>query len=160
MSDFSVTPWTMDCQAPLSMGFPRQGYWGRLPFPSLGTFLTEGGTEPSISCIGRWILYPWTIWEAQRPLTLRDKEKRWTFKRGCRRRQVASVLSNSVRPHGLQPTRLLRPWDSPGKNTGVGCHFLLQERVRGCLMWQKSRTRHEEWETALLFCQAKGTTAG
>ena len=29
-------------------------------------------------------------------------------------------------PHGLQPTRLPRPWDSPGKNTGVGCHFLLQ----------------------------------
>ena len=40
--------------------------------------------------------------------------------------QVASVVSDSVRPHGLQPTRLLRPWDSPGKNTGVGCHFLLQ----------------------------------
>ena len=35
-------------------------------------------------------------------------------------------MSDSVRPHGLQPTRLLRPWDSPGKNTGVGCHFLLQ----------------------------------
>ena len=37
-----------------------------------------------------------------------------------------SVVSNSYRPHGLQPNRLLRPWDSPGKNTGVGCHFLLQ----------------------------------
>ena len=35
-------------------------------------------------------------------------------------------MSDSVRPHGLQPTRLLHPWDSPGKNTGVGCHFLLQ----------------------------------
>ena len=35
-------------------------------------------------------------------------------------------MSDSVRPHGLQPTRLPRPWDSPGKNTGVGCHFLLQ----------------------------------
>ena len=31
-----------------------------------------------------------------------------------------------MRPHKRQPTRLLRPWDSPGKNTGVGCHFLLQ----------------------------------
>ena len=31
-----------------------------------------------------------------------------------------------LRPHGLQPTRLLCPWVSPGKNTGVGCHFLLQ----------------------------------
>ena len=33
---------------------------------------------------------------------------------------------DSVRPHRRQPTRLPRPWDSPGKNTGVGCHFLLQ----------------------------------
>ena len=37
-------------------------------------------------------------------------------------------LSDPQRPHGLQPTRLLHPWDSPGKNTGVGCHFLLQCR--------------------------------
>ena len=32
----------------------------------------------------------------------------------------------TLRPHRRQPTRFLRPWDSPGKNTGVGCHFLLQ----------------------------------
>ena len=38
-----------------------------------------------------------------------------------------SVLSDSLWPHGLQPTRLLSPWNSPGKKTGVGCHFLLQE---------------------------------
>ena len=35
-------------------------------------------------------------------------------------------MSDSVRPHRRQPTRLPRPWDSPGKNTGVGCHLLLQ----------------------------------
>ena len=35
-------------------------------------------------------------------------------------------MSDSVRPHRRQPTRLPRPWDSPGKNTGVGCHVLLQ----------------------------------
>ena len=35
-------------------------------------------------------------------------------------------MSDSVRPHRRQPTRLPRPWDSPGKNNGVGCHFLLQ----------------------------------
>ena len=39
---------------------------------------------------------------------------------------VASVVSDSVRPHRRQPTRLPHPWGSPGKNTGVGCHFLLQ----------------------------------
>ena len=38
-----------------------------------------------------------------------------------------SVMSDSVRPHGLQPTSLLHPWDFPGKSTGVGCH---------CLLWQ------------------------
>ena len=50
-------------------------------------------------------------------------------------------MSNSVQPHRRQPTRLPRPWDSPGKNTGVGCHFLLQcmkvksesEVVQSCL---------------------------
>ena len=35
-------------------------------------------------------------------------------------------MSDSVRPQRRQPTRLPRPWDSPGKNPGVGCHFLLQ----------------------------------
>ena len=35
-------------------------------------------------------------------------------------------MSDSVRPHRQQPTRLPRPWDPPGKNTGKGCHFLLQ----------------------------------
>jgi len=50
-------------------------------------------------------------------------------------------MSDSVQPHRRQPTRLPRPWDSPGKNTGVGCHFLLQcmkvksesEVARSCL---------------------------
>ena len=37
-----------------------------------------------------------------------------------------TVVSDSWQPHGVQPSRLLCPWDSPGKNTGVGCHFLLQ----------------------------------
>ena len=45
---------------------------------------------------------------------------------GMRACQVTSVMNNSFRPHQLQPTGLLRPWGSPGKNTGVGCHFLLQ----------------------------------
>ena len=35
------------------------------------------------------------------------------------------IVSDSYWPHGLQPTRLLRPWDFPGRNTGVGCHSLL-----------------------------------
>ena len=41
-----------------------------------------------------------------------------------------SVVPDSSRPHGLQPTRLLHPWDSQGKGTGVGCHCLLQSDPR------------------------------
>ena len=45
------------------------------------------------------------------------KSENWKWSR--------SVVSDSLQPHGLQPTRLLHPWDSPGKSTGVGCHCLL-----------------------------------
>ena len=41
-------------------------------------------------------------------------------------RHACSVASNSLLSHGLWPTRFLCPWDSPGKNTGACCHFLLQ----------------------------------
>ena len=43
------------------------------------------------------------------------------------------VMSDSSWPHGLQPTRLLHPWDFPGKSTGVGCHCLLQNKGEGTL---------------------------
>ena len=45
VSDSSATPWTVVCQAPLSIEFPRQGYWGGLPFPSAGD-LPDPGVEP------------------------------------------------------------------------------------------------------------------
>ena len=44
-------------------------------------------------------------------------------------------MSDSVRPHRQQPTRLPRPWDSPGKNTGVGCHFLPQIAKCYSILW-------------------------
>ena len=56
--------------------------------------------------------------------------------------QSHSDVSDSLRAHGLQPARLLCPWDFPGKNTGVGCHFLLQ----GILLTQG-------WNPGLLHCQ-------
>ena len=60
-------------------------------------------------------------------------------------------MSDSVQPHRRQPTRLCCPWDSPGKNTGVGCHFLLQcmkvksksEIAQLCL------TRHDPMDCSL-----------
>ena len=42
-------------------------------------------------------------------------------------------MSDSLWPHGLQPTRLLRPWDFPGKSTGVGCHCLLRNKAQEAL---------------------------
>ena len=48
-------------------------------------------------------------------------------------------MSDSVQPHRQQPTRLPHPWDSPGKNTGVGCHFLLQ------CMKVKSESEVAQW---------------
>ena len=52
-----------------------------------------------------------------------------------------SVVSDSQRPHGLQPIRLLRPWDLPGKSTGVGCHCLL-------LYW-------DNWQIKLWYWKCK-----
>ena len=49
-----------------------------------------------------------------------------------------SIMSDSVWPHELQPTRLLCPWDSPGKNTGVGCHFLLKMHETEKSKWSPS----------------------
>ena len=57
---------------------------------------------------------------------------------------ACSVVSNSLQPHGLQPTRLLCPWNFPGKNTGASCHFLpqifltqgLNPRLLCLLQWQ------------------------
>ena len=67
-------------------------------------------------------------------------------KRGWHDTRAGSVMSDSLQPHGLQPTRLLCPWNFPGKNTVVGCHFLLEGvfstqglnlHVMPLLQWQK-----------------------
>ena len=52
--------------------------------------------------------------------------RRFYFPCGISEVLSLSVMHNSLQPHGLQPTRLLCPWDFPGKNTGVGSYFLLQ----------------------------------
>ena len=77
MSD-SSTPWTVAHQAPLSMGFSRQEYWGGVALPS-----SRGSSQPrdqiqvpQVSCHGRWVLYHCVFY-------------------------VASVMSNSLQPYGL-----------------------------------------------------------
>ena len=56
------------------------------------------------------------------PSPMQESEK-WKWSR--------LVMSHSSRPHGVQPTGLLRPWDFPGKSTGVGCHCLLLGTPKG-----------------------------
>ena len=65
-----------------------------------------------------------------------------------------SVVSNSLRPHGLQPTRLLCPWDSSGKNTGVGCRLLQKKlTMHISLEWFSRETNcSRHYHLALLFC--------
>ena len=58
--------------------------------------------------------------------------------------QSCPTLCDPVRPHRWQPTRLPCPWDSPGKNTGVGCHFLLQ-----CM---KVKSESEVTQSCLILC--------
>ena len=58
MSDCFVTPWTVAHRAPLSMEFPRQESWSRLPFPSPGD-LPRHRDRTQVSCIGRQIIYCW-----------------------------------------------------------------------------------------------------
>ena len=74
----------------------------------------------SQSCWIRAAIFISTTWEVLWHKSS-GPQRRW-----CCCCWVASVVSDSVWPRRRQPTRLLRPWDSPGKNTGVGCHVLLQ----------------------------------
>ena len=82
------------------------------------------------------------------PSPVHESEK-WKWSR--------SVMSDSLRPHELQPTRLLHPWDLPGKSTGVGCHRLLRSSVTtSYFFWRLSNTRYPE--TAITFHLALGVS--
>ena len=94
-------------RAPLSMRFLRQKYWSGLPFPALVSCIIEAkdtrGPVAHIDC--------------------KNMTEVHSFEQEQERR---SVVSSSLRPHGLQPTRLLSPSDFPGNSTRVDFYFLLQ----------------------------------
>ena len=82
----------------------------------------------------------------------------WLF--GC------SVVSDSLWPSRLQPTRLLCPWNFPGRNTGVGCYFLLQEsvsthgpnpRLLRLLHWQADSLLLSRLESCYTFVEIQRT---
>ena len=93
-----ATLWTVAHQTPLSMGFPRQEYWSGLPFPSSGD-LPNPGTKPASPAFAGGLF------------TTEPAGKSYIY----------IGVSNSLQPHGLYS-----PWKSPGQNTGVGSHSLLQ----------------------------------
>ena len=114
-----ATPWTTAHQAPPSMGFSRQEYWLLLLLRRFSharlcatpeTAVHQAPPSLGFSRKEHWSGLPF-------PSPIHESEQ-WKWSR--------SVVSDSQQPHGLQPTRLLHPWDSPGKSTGVGCYCLLR----------------------------------
>ena len=124
-----MTSWTAAYQAPLFMRFPRQEYWSGLPFPSLGTFLTEGSNSHLLH--HRWILYDSATRKAPRhklgislfteictifgfhqlsqicllafPIPKASPGSHSSFLLSSK------VVFDSLQPHGLQHTRLSCP---------------------------------------------------
>ena len=104
-----ATPWTVAQQASLSMGFSRQQYWSGLPCPLPGD-LPDPGIKPTTltsPALAGGFFTSHTTWEA--PCMLSQ-----------------SVVSDSLQPHRLPLPSSSVDGDSPGRNTGVGFHALLQ----------------------------------
>ena len=106
---------------------------GRSPGEGKGYPLQYSGLENSMDCIVHGVTKSQT-WLSDFHSLILITDHSWKTNYCCCC-WVTSVVSNSVWPHRWQPTRLPRPWDSPGKNTGVGCHFLLQ--------WRKVKSESE-----------------
>ena len=106
-----------------------------------------------------------TLWKAahQAPLSLGfSRQEHWSglpfpfpVHEGEKWKWSRSVVSNSSRPHGLQPTRFLHPWDLPGKSTGVGCHCLLRTSKWLNLKWVMLKKVRQKKSTRVWFCLYK-----
>ena len=104
----SVTLWAVAHQAPLSLGFPREEHWSGCHFLLQGIFPTQGWNR--MSCTGRWT--HWATWE------------------GLGKDAVLCLVTQSCLtlcdPMGCSLPGFSVPGDSPWKDSGVGCHTLLQ----------------------------------
>ena len=151
-----VTLWTLAHQAPPSMCSPGKNTGVGCHFFFQGIFLTQG-LNLSLLHLLRWqgdslplvppgkpllllllsrfsraelCVTPETAAHQAPPSLGFSRQEHWSglpFPSPVRESEVAQ-LCPTQRPHRLQPTRLLRPWDFPGKSTGVGRHCLLQEK--------------------------------
>ena len=121
--------------AVLSLGIPRPPL-----LPSATHALSEhpGGSGAEVTC---------NLGQGMRPTHGKLPQCRYV----CVLTQSCLVLCDP----GLEPARLLCPWDCPGKNTGVGCHFLLQ----GIFLTQESNMRLLHWQAASLLLSYLGKTS-
>ena len=112
---FFATLSTAACQTPLCMGFSRQEYWSGFPCPPPGGLPSPGikPMSPMSPALAGWFFTTSATWETPKPSRKKESE-------------VAESCPILCNPMGCKPTRLLPPWNFPGKGTGVGCHFLLQ----------------------------------
>ena len=125
--------------------------WVAIPFSNAWKWKVK---VKLLSCV-QLLTTPWTA-AYQAPLSLGfSRQEYWSgvplpspHTHCC---SVASVVSDSVQPHRQQPTRLPHPWGSPGKNTGVGCHFLPQCRKMKVKSLSRVRLLVTPWTAA---CQA------
>ena len=108
-----VTLWTVAHQTPLSMEFSRQEYCRRLPCPPPED-LPKPGIKPESPVTSALQAESVCTEPAGKPTCL------WEVIESV----SCSVVPDSLRQHGLKPTRLLYPWDFPGKDTGMACRFL------------------------------------
>ena len=127
-----ATLWTVAHQAPPSVGFSRQEYESGLPCPPPGDL-----PDPEIECaslmslgVRRQVLcHQHHLGSPENHLG--ERKSKWRMSTVMRLPAATAkslqLCLTLLRPHGLQPARLLCPWDSPGRNAGVGCHALLQE---------------------------------
>ena len=133
-------------QAPLSLGFSRQEHWSGLPFPSP---MHESESEVAQSCptpsdpmdsslpgssvhgifqarVLEWGAIAFSENVLSACLMLGTSQALYLFDPMCVC-LVAQLSQTLCDPHGQQPARLLCPWNSPSRSTGVGGHFLLRE---------------------------------
>ena len=148
-----AAPWTIVCQVALSMEFSRQEYWSVwCHFLLQGIFLIQG-LNPCLLCLQHWQASSLPLVPPGKPSERHEKNWKWS----------RSVVSDSLRPHGLYSTRFLHPWDFPGKNTGVDYHFLLQEifptqglkpGLPHCrqTLYHLSHQGHPYWCANVIFC--------
>ena len=124
--------------------YPWEEYFISLCSLSLNVLWRLWQNEGRCGCLKDWLWLDMCVVLATVPWVV------WVLFLACM--LSCSVVSDSLWPHGLLAHRLLCPWDSPGKNTGVDCHFLLQ----GIFLTQRLIPRLLHWQVGSLPLGAPG----